>query len=678
MTYDGDRVTVDVTDSQTVGEVKQEVRDKFNMGPDPGPGGIGRERKILALHYMGADLVDDWIMYDVGIQAGSTIKVLMKDEIKPVLYLSCAYNEEIVPILDKFQVPTMKVCDLRSIATRKTGMPIGVFRMLSPDGKEMYDCNTLYDYQVELGETIRVETWDGWNDFLNLCLMGFTSHVFNQFSSDELLARYQMKVAMYLAAHYGHVDLAVSLLRQGVRADEVVGDHPSRQWCREEQLHIDALKTPVHVSSEQGQLGVLRSFVHNSVCNVLAKDGNSLTPLNIALRKKQKPCASFLLTKQWSKINYTTKTAIPLNIFVKMKRWSERAKDKVLIIHGQWKSSMKNPKRHIINGALVGHGVILDGFTSSKMTSKSKALVRQQEDEDARKKRHLYPEPNKGPGEVNPEQYFKSVNMMHSTRLPKLHKWNKMFKNVAEDKMKSNGYMDDGSDSDSESSVFAPDRREDNVKLPPIQENMFKVSQGLSSSHHNIASGSKAEPEFADGKIQRPASRGSFIQTGIQRDTANNSPLKQQVSQDDSKQPAATKKKKKKKDFDMLLAKARTADGGMPLPMVSQDAPRPFVKSSQEDITRKTLEHYERYRGLRSREYAIKCLSVANSFGEKPWLHQVRQAMAIAAQGVRKTVSRRSHLFSNAPDDEESENKVSESQSLLETQSMQGSLAVYD
>ncbi len=40
--------------------------------------------------------------------------------------------------------------------------------------------------------------------------------------------RYQMRVCLHVAAQHGHVDLALSLLRQGVRADEPVGDHPAR------------------------------------------------------------------------------------------------------------------------------------------------------------------------------------------------------------------------------------------------------------------------------------------------------------------------------------------------------------------------------------------------------------------------------------------------------------------
>jgi hypothetical protein len=48
---------------------------------------------------------------------------------------------------------------------------------------------------------------------------------------------------------------------------------------------------------------VCRLFVNMDITVITAKDGNDLAPLNIALRKKVKNCASFLLTKQWSKVS---------------------------------------------------------------------------------------------------------------------------------------------------------------------------------------------------------------------------------------------------------------------------------------------------------------------------------------------------------------------------------------
>lgn len=51
------------------------------------------------------------------------------------------------------------------------------------------------------------------------------------------------QVALFIAAHFGHVDLALSLMKQGIRPDEAIGDHPSRLWCRTpEWSHIDSHK----------------------------------------------------------------------------------------------------------------------------------------------------------------------------------------------------------------------------------------------------------------------------------------------------------------------------------------------------------------------------------------------------------------------------------------------------
>ncbi|KAK6968209.1 protein ankub1, partial [Biomphalaria glabrata] len=63
---------------------------------------------------------------------------------------------------------------VRSIASMKTGLPIGIFRLVTQDGREMFDGNRLDDYGVDIGHTIMLENWDGWNEYLNLAIMGFT------------------------------------------------------------------------------------------------------------------------------------------------------------------------------------------------------------------------------------------------------------------------------------------------------------------------------------------------------------------------------------------------------------------------------------------------------------------------------------------------------------------------
>ena len=355
----------------------QIVRDHFHIGPDEGPAGAEfQEKKILTLAYAGASLNDAHWLADLGITPGSTLKAVLREEVKPSVFLYTAFNGKTIPVLDKINFKFMSVADFRALASRKSGLPVGAFRMVNQNNMEMFDNHSIDDYGIDIGATVDIQTWDGWNEMLNLCMLGFATQAVQHLSSNELVARFQQKVMLYMAAHFNHVDLAVTLLRLGLRADEATGEHPSRHWCKASIQHVDALKSPVHEAAEAGSLGVLRSFVHSNVMNVLAKDGNDLTPLNIALRKKQKPCASFLLTKQWSKINYTKKHAVPLSIYVKIRRWAERSRERAFVLHGAWKSSLKNPKRFINSGALVGLEVQVDGFSKSRLTSKSEALAR--------------------------------------------------------------------------------------------------------------------------------------------------------------------------------------------------------------------------------------------------------------------------------------------------------------
>ena len=83
-------------------------------------------------------------------------------------------------------------------------------------------------------------------------------------SIDENDAYYQMKVALYIAAHFGHIDLARAMLRQGVKATDRVGYPPRLMWCSDDG-HVDSKKAAVHEAVEMGQLDVLR--FSNISCN---------------------------------------------------------------------------------------------------------------------------------------------------------------------------------------------------------------------------------------------------------------------------------------------------------------------------------------------------------------------------------------------------------------------------
>lgn len=58
---------------------------------------------------------------------------------------------------------------------------------------------------------------------------------------------------MHIACHCGHIDLSLNLMKHGVRADDAVGYHPTRQWCNIEP-HTESVKPPIHECAEQGQV----------------------------------------------------------------------------------------------------------------------------------------------------------------------------------------------------------------------------------------------------------------------------------------------------------------------------------------------------------------------------------------------------------------------------------------
>ena len=65
------------------------------------------------------------------------------------------------------------------------------------------------------------------------------------------------------------------------------------------------------------------------------------------------------------------------------------------------------------------------------------------------------------------------------------------------------------------------------------------------------------------------------------------------------------------------------------------------------DAALDALMSFERRCGVGTRDYAARCLALAQRFGEprRPWLRQVRQAVAIATVGVKRVYEHRPHLF---------------------------------
>lgn len=751
--FEGDRVSLDVPIGSTVGEVKKMFQTKLNIYIDE----MNRkDTKVLVLHYSGSDLEESWCFTDLGIPAGATIKVLLKEEILPALYIYTTYNQETIDIVDKhLNVLSMAVEDLRTIAGNRSGLPVSIFRLVTEDGREMYDGHVLYDYGIDSGATIRLENWDGWNEFINLCIMGFTPQVLAQISTDEVIGRFQQKVALFIAAHYGCADLARVLIKQGVRADEPIGVHPHKLWCTS-QAHIETKKAPIHEATEQGQLNVLRLIVNHDITSVMARDGHDLCALNIALRRSKKPCASFLLTRQWTKVPIGKLGSVTVQTLRTIRLWCEGAKDRAYSKFGPAKSSLKKVK--FSGGPLVSHGEpVVDGFTKSPMTGKPRADTK---DKDKKKALETFYEVY-GLKKEDPEVYFRNMGALENFKSLKLRrntKWGNVFdkseltasftkglmgqpehsesessekevkavprvpkasalkqetmttentidssgtmgkflrggtqttnqdsvndnvvplpslkttntaksgnvadedikqrKNAAKPAFSSKGLRKLKSDlheheetieeEDPISRLPTEDRLKQVTKLPPIV-----ISRNRKTSE-NAADDSDKE-SASDHKERTKDSKQKFFQTPkMHTSLPNLNSLEKTKTSMDESPPSPTetnktfksdKKNRKRRRITSaaLISQAKAAEGAVPLPMISQEnQTRPFFYHNgrrEEDVVNPIMDLVTKHQGSTSRDRAIKSLTIANSFKEKPWLTQVRMALSLTSQSIKR------------------------------------------
>eukprot|EP00058_Branchiostoma_floridae_P015286 XP_002600774.1 hypothetical protein BRAFLDRAFT_95060 [Branchiostoma floridae] len=180
---------------------------------------------------------------------------------------------------------------------------------------------------------------------------------------------FQNRVAMFIAAHFGHSSLAKQLIRTGTRPDDPVGEHPARQWCHT-LSHIERLKTPVHEAAEFGQLTVLRVFLFYDFSCVTQPDGHGLLPLSYSLRNKHKECALFLLNKISVILNcHGSGMVCSMNIYRKMRRWANRARTRVCLLNGVGGALYQRNQDVFKERGLVGQGVIVDGFGRSERSA---------------------------------------------------------------------------------------------------------------------------------------------------------------------------------------------------------------------------------------------------------------------------------------------------------------------
>ncbi|KAL1778056.1 ANKUB1 [Sigmodon hispidus] len=355
--FEGSFEAFDVSAHESVQTIKQMIKDYFHIPLSEDQQG----RRYLELMYAGAALRNSWSLSDVGISFCSTLKCFVKKEDKPTLYVFNAVTQEMMPIMENVSILGKKVSDLRVLVTLRCGFPVSVYCLRTPKGLEMYDCNTLRDYQIDIGTTLRLDVWDGWKEFLMGCLLGQKPKVQRYLSKEGPVLKYQKRVALYIAAFHGHTELTEWALKQGAQPHEAVGAHPYRAWCHE-ALHTDVSNCPIHAAAEAGQLLILKAFVNCNVLCLECKNAAGQTPLAVAAKHQHEDCVLYLLSKMCSTVSFQ-KLSVPMRIYIKIKQWILRAQS-----HRCHKSQLGRTR---VSGAKVGDTVVVDGFTKPKMTSKS-------------------------------------------------------------------------------------------------------------------------------------------------------------------------------------------------------------------------------------------------------------------------------------------------------------------
>ncbi|XP_054984192.1 protein ANKUB1 [Sorex araneus] len=353
--FEGAFEAFDVSTDETVAAVKLMIKDRFHIPLSEDK----RGRRCLELTHAGATLQDGWSLADVGISACATLKCSAKEEGQPVFSVFNTVTRQRMAIVGDAALVDDRVARLRTLVALRCGLPVGVFCLRTPAGLELYDCNRFQDYGLAPGTTLRLDVWDGWKEFLRGCVRGQTLKVQRYLSTEGPVLRYQKRVALYVAAFHGHVELTEWSLAQGARPHEAVGAHPYREWCQD-ALHADVSKCPVHAAAEAGQLLILQAFVRCSPLALQCRTAAGRTPLALACAHGHLHCARFLLRTLASTVSFP-RVALPMRLYIQVKRWLCRAQSR----------SRGQLRRARLRGARVGATVLVDGFAASPMTSRS-------------------------------------------------------------------------------------------------------------------------------------------------------------------------------------------------------------------------------------------------------------------------------------------------------------------
>ncbi len=369
--YGKRKLVMDVAEHQTVGSMKVFLREKFNLNIQSAQ---DREDVILHITYAGSYLRDDWILADIGILPGSVLQCSLQSRDKIFLRVYASFNDKHYEFTTPMNFDDTTVETVKSMVQDSSGIPVSMFRLCQKQSEnEMFDPRFLSDYNISVGGTVYLDIWDGMGDFLVSVFAGDVTATMQSvvnFHEDPFLHRYQLRVALFIAAYQGNIQLAAHFLKCGSRCEDPVGEHPARDWCKSMLAHPFSLRTPTHAAAQCGRISCLRLFMHHNRSCILAKDGQGSTPTALARRYGQRECFTLLVTEQFRTVKYA---GLNLSIYGKVRKWCDRAKDRV----AYYRLDSGNPvllasMDKSAHSATVGSLIQLSGFGETIQSSADK------------------------------------------------------------------------------------------------------------------------------------------------------------------------------------------------------------------------------------------------------------------------------------------------------------------
>ena len=77
--------------------------------------------------------------------------IVFQSERRPVMRVLNAVTGETLPIMGSEALQHMSVATLKTVVSMQSGLPVSTFRLSTPAGVQLYDCNHLQDYCIEEG-----------------------------------------------------------------------------------------------------------------------------------------------------------------------------------------------------------------------------------------------------------------------------------------------------------------------------------------------------------------------------------------------------------------------------------------------------------------------------------------------------------------------------------------------